>query len=359
MSKTILRTVQLKTFYVLDVHGTQKVVKAVNDVNLDIRENEVYGIAGESGCGKTTLLKALVGAIEPPLRLVGGKVYYYLTNYEDIDIDSLSPRSVSDAERDGYVNGEEIDVSSLSAEAKRRLRWKYISYVPQGSMSVLNPVTRLKVTYQDFITSHVSGRSKDEVFEIAKEHITDLGLPLKILDAYPHQLSGGMRQRVTIALAALLKPRIIVADEPTTALDVVVQRGVVQLLKDIQRNLENSIVLVTHDMGVQANVADRVGIMYAGKMVEEATTAKIFGEPLHPYTQYLINSLPRFGDKTARESAPGSPPSLADLPGGCPFHPRCPYVLDICAEQMPSFTRLTVNHKVACWLVGEEDGKTA
>jgi peptide/nickel transport system ATP-binding protein len=129
----------------------------------------------------------------------------------------------------------------------------------------------------------------------------------------------------------------------------------VQLLKDIQRNLENTIILVTHDMGVQANVADRVGIMYAGKIVEEATTEKIFDEPFHPYTQYLIDSLPRFGDKTVRGSVPGSPPSLADLPSGCPFHPRCPRVLDICTKQMPSLVWLKVNHKIACWLAG--DGK--
>ncbi|GAB4529599.1 MAG: ABC transporter ATP-binding protein [Anaerolineae bacterium] len=332
MNQTILRTEQLKAFYVLDVLGTQKVVKAVNGVDLTIRENEVYGIAGESGCGKTTLLKALYAAIEPPLRLMGGKVYY-------------------------RVNHEEIDVFSLSAEERRKLRWEYVSYVPQGSMSVLNPVIRLKETYRDFLDSHVRGKTKDEAFEIAREHISALGLPHKILDAYPHQLSGGMRQRVTIALAALLKPRIIIGDEPTTALDVVVQRGVVQLLKDIQEKLKNTIILVTHDMGVQANVADRIAIMYAGKIVEEATTGEIFGNPLHPYTQYLINSLPRFGDKTPRESVPGSPPSLINLPGGCPFHPRCPYVLDVCTEQMPGFIAVDANHKVACWLVGEEDGK--
>jgi len=328
MDKTILRTEQLKAFYVLDVLGTQKVVKAVNGVDLEIRENEIYGIAGESGCGKTTLLKALFAAIEPPLRLIGGKVYYYL-----------------------FI--EETDVSSLSAEEKRRLRWEYVSYVPQGSMSVLNPVIKVKETYRDFIESHVSGRTKEEAFEIARRQIAELGLPQKILDAYPHQLSGGMRQRVTIALAALLKPRIIICDEPTTALDVVVQRGVVQLLRDIQGYLENTIILVTHDMGVHANIADRIGIMYAGKMVEEATTEVIFGNPVHPYTQYLINSLPRFGDKTTRESVPGSPPSLINLPSGCPFHPRCPYVLDICTEQMPSFVDLDTHHRVACWLVGE------
>jgi peptide/nickel transport system ATP-binding protein len=333
MSQTILRTEELKAFYILDVHGTQKVVKAVNEVSFEIRENEVYGIAGESGCGKTTLLKALYGAIEPPLRLIEGKVYY-------------------------RMNGEEVDVVSLEEEAKRRLRWEYVSYVPQGSMSVLNPVTKLKETYQDFIRSHVSGRTSDEAFEIAKEHIAELGLPRRILEAYPHQLSGGMRQRVTIALATLLKPRIIIGDEPTTALDVVVQRGVVQLLKDIQEKLKNTIVLVTHDMGVHANVADRIAIMYAGKIVEEAPTGTIFGDPVHPYTQFLINSLPKFGDKTMRESCPGSPPDLASVPSGCPFHPRCPYVLDVCKEQMPDLDYLDTNHRVACWLVGEgENGK--
>jgi peptide/nickel transport system ATP-binding protein len=168
-----------------------------------------------------------------------------------------------------------------------------------------------------------------------------------------------MRQRVTIALATLLKPKIIIADEPTTALDVIVQRGVMQLLKDIQQKLQNTIILVTHDMGVHANVADRIGIMYAGKIVEEAPTEKIFSQPLHPYTQFLINSLPKFGDKTPRQSVPGSPPSLADLPSGCPFHPRCPQVLDICKEQMPAYISAASNHKVACWLVEEENGQAA
>lgn len=329
MNKPILRTESLYTCYVLDYHGSQKVVQAVNEVELEIWENEVYGIAGESGCGKSTLLKALAAVIEPPLRHLGGKIFY-------------------------QIAGEEVDISTLDPEELRQLRWDYVSYVPQGSMSVLNPVVKLKDTYQDFIISHVDGKSREEAFKMAKAHIAELGLPPEVMDAYPHQLSGGMRQRVTIALAALLSPKVIIADEPTTALDVVVQRGVVQLIKDIQARLENTVILVTHDMGVHANVADRIGIMYAGKMVEEAPTETIFSEPLHPYTQYLISSLPKFGDKSRRESVPGSPPSLSELPKGCAFHPRCPLAMEICKEQTPYYHAIKPGHKVACWLVEEQ-----
>lgn len=309
------------------MQGTQKIVKAVNDVDMQIYEDEIYGLAGESGCGKTTLLKVLFNEIVPPLRLIDGKIYY-------------------------RINSDEVDVTEMSAEEKRKLRMDFISFVPQGSMSVLNPVLKIKGTFEDFVGSHVGGQSRAGIFELARRRILELGLPKSILDVYPHQLSGGMRQRVTIALASSLNPRIIIGDEPTTALDVVVQRGVIQMLKDIQKNLKNTIILVTHDMGVHANIADRVGIMYAGKIVEEATTEQIFSQPLHPYTQFLINSLPKFGDKSMREVCPGSPPSLADLPTGCPFHPRCPHVKEICRQQMPDFSQVDESHKVACWLVG-------
>ncbi len=327
--KAILRTEKLQAYYLLDMQGTQKVVKAVNDVSLTIYENEIYGIAGESGCGKTTLLKALFNDFVPPMRLVGGKIVYLLTD------------------------GREVDAAQLSPEEMRQLRMEYIAYIPQGSMSVFNPVLKLKEAYEDFVSSHRKGQSREQTFELARQQIQLLGLPANVLDLYPHQLSGGMRQRVTIALAALLKPRIMIGDEPTTALDVVVQRGAIQMLMAIQKDLQNTMILVTHDMGVHANIADRIGIMYAGKIVEEGPTGQIFKEPLHPYTQFLINSLPKFGDKNVRTSVPGSPPSLADLPMGCPFHPRCPHVKDVCRQQMPGFSHSKEDHKVACWLIGE------
>jgi peptide/nickel transport system ATP-binding protein len=328
MAGPILRTEGLKAFYQLDVLGARTTVKAVNNVDIAVQENEVYGIAGESGCGKTTLLNALYAAIEPPLRLVGGRVIY-------------------------RVEGSDVEVTSLSQEERRELRWEFISYVPQGCMSVLNPVLKVKRTYRDFLESHVKGKTRDDALRMVTEHLGELGLPKKVLDAYPHQLSGGMRQRVTIALAAVLHPRIMIADEPTTALDVVVQRGVVQLLKSIQTRLKNTIVLVTHDMGIHANASDRIGIMYAGKIVEEAPATRVFGEPRHPYTRYLIDSLPRFGDRSRRESVPGAPPALSSLPPGCPFHPRCPHARDVCAQRNPGYTMVAPNHRAACWLLGD------
>lgn len=327
--KAILQTEKLQAYYLLDMQGTQKVVKAVNEVSLTIYENEIYGIAGESGCGKTTLLKALFNDFVPPMRLVGGTIVYRLTD------------------------GREVDASQLSPDEMRQMRMEYIAYIPQGSMSVFNPVQKLKETYDDFVSSHRSGQNREKTFELARQQIQTLGLPSNVLELYPHQLSGGMRQRVTIALAALLRPRIMIGDEPTTALDVVVQRGVIQMLTTIQRDLQNTMILVTHDMGVHASIADRIGIMYAGKIVEEGPTDKIFSKPLHPYTQFLINALPKFGDKQVRTSVPGSPPSLADLPTGCPFHPRCPHVKDVCRQQMPGFSYPEETHKVACWLIGE------
>jgi peptide/nickel transport system ATP-binding protein len=327
---SIIKVEQLKSSYVLDMLGEKKIVQAVNGVNLEIQENEVYGIAGESGCGKTTLMKTLFGDIQPPLRLMGGKVLYQIDgNYEDL--------------------------FALKPEERRKYRWSFISYVPQSSMSSLNPVVKLKANFIDFLSNHMPQVDKRNMIERARKHLMELGLPPDVLEAYPHQLSGGMRQRVLIALASFLSPKVMIADEPVTALDVVVQRGVLQLLMDVQEQQQNTLVMVTHDMGVLANIAHRIAIMYAGKIIEEGMVEDIFEQPEHPYTQYLINSLPRFGDKKMRESAPGAPPSLVNLPSGCAFHPRCRYAMGICRERIPPFVNVGTKHQVACWLVQEDD----
>jgi len=326
---TILKTDKLKSYYILETLGKKQYVKAVDGVEMDIKENEIYGIAGESGCGKTTLIKTLFGMVEPPLTIVEGTVYY-------------------------KINEKFINIFSLEKKDMRKIRWEYISYIPQGSMSVLNPVTKIIHSFEDFLKAHKKIKSKEEIRKPVEEHLMALGLPTKVLDSYPHQLSGGMRQRVTVALATIMQPKIIIADEPTTALDVVMQRGVIQLLKDIQSKQKNTIIIVTHDMGIHANVADRIGIMYAGKIIEEADTLEIFENPLHPYTKYLIGSLPQIGDKSYRISAPGTPPSLMNPPKGCRFYPRCERAMKECIEKIPKLIEIRPNHKVACFLYSEE-----
>lgn len=325
----ILKTEKLRAYYILDTLGKKQYVKAADGIEIEIKENEIYGIAGESGCGKSTLIKTLFGMVEPPLAIMDGKVYYKLDD-------------------------KFIDVFSIEKKEMRKIRWEYISYIPQGSMNVLNPVAKVIDSFEDFIKAHKKIKSKQEIKKPVEEHLTVLGLPTKVLDSYPHQLSGGMRQRVTVALATVMQPKIIIADEPTTALDVVMQRGVIQLLKDIQSKQKNTIIIVTHDMGIHANIADRIGIMYAGKIIEEADTGEIFDNPLHPYTKYLIGSLPKIGDKSYKISAPGVPPSLINPPKGCRFHPRCEKAVGKCLEKTPKLIEISPNHKVACFLYSEE-----
>jgi peptide/nickel transport system ATP-binding protein len=320
----------LRAYYVTNTSSTQRTVRAVDDISLQIHEGEVYGIAGESGCGKSTLLKVLLGMITPPLTVVAGSIHY-------------------------RVEGRDVDVLALSEDERRAMRWKVVSYIPQGSMHVLNPVSRIRDTFRDFIAAHKPtwAASTDEH---VLAYLGELGLPDSVLGAYPHQLSGGMRQRVTIALATILSPRLVLADEPTTALDVVVQRGVIQLLQDIRKRMNSTLVLVTHDMGVHANLADRVMVLYAGQVMEEADTATLFGEPLHPYTQYLIRSLPKIDDRAERVSIPGRPPALDNPPSGCRFHPRCPFAMDVCKTTVPRLEEVRAGHRVACHLVSPPNG---
>jgi len=324
---TLLETNHLQAYYITQAYGISRTVKAVDDISITIREDEVYGIAGESGCGKSTLLKVLLSSLTPPLTHVGGSVTF-------------------------YQGSEKKDLLHLPERELRAMRWKEVSYLPQGSMFVLNPIRKIRDTFRDFIGAHVN-KSKAEIDETVRKYVHELGLPEKVLTSYPHQLSGGMRQRVTIALATILSPRMVLADEPTTALDVVVQRGVIQLLDDIRQRNHNTIVIVTHDMGVHANFSERIAVLYAGQVIEEADTRTIFNYPRHPYTQHLIRSLPKLDDKSTRLSIPGKPPALDDLPPGCRFHPRCPYVMERCRVETPALQEVAPNHRAACFLIDQ------
>jgi peptide/nickel transport system ATP-binding protein len=326
--RNIVEVSNIKAYYMTQAFGVNRTVKAVDGISLNIKEGETYGIAGESGCGKSTLLKVLLGAHQPPLTVVEGSVKY-------------------------HFEGAQIAALSLDNNTLRDLRWREVSYIPQGSMHVLNPVRRIRDIFNDFITAHAP-IGKNEAFEMTRRYLSGLGLPEKVLNSYPHQLSGGMRQRVTIALATILSPKLIFADEPTTALDVIVQRGVIQLLKEIQQKEGSTIVLITHDLGVHANLADRIAVLYAGKLVEEADTYTMLKKPRHPYTQYLINSLPKLDERTERVSIPGRPPALDNPPSGCRFHPRCPFVMDKCRTEDPALLAIQPGHRVACHLVTDE-----
>jgi oligopeptide/dipeptide ABC transporter ATP-binding protein len=268
----LLSVQQLVAYYRTEMYGISRTVRAVDGVSLELMPNEIYGVAGESSCGKTTLIRVISGTIRPPLGVEEGSVRYEFGSY---DVDML------------HIPEDEL---------RTNVRWKQISYVMQGSMSVLNPVRRIINTFEDVINTHQPITNKKLFLEEVQDHVGRLGLPPDVLNLYPHQLSGGMRQRVAIALATVFHPSLIIADEPTTAL------------------------------------ASR-----------------------HPYTQHLIQSLPMIGDKSSKSSLGGSPPNLANPPAGCRFHPRCPYVMDKCRTEVPEMIKLIGNHRVACHLVTERD----
>ena len=317
----MLKLRDLKAYY----ETPRAVVKAVDGVTLDVRENEILGIAGESGCGKSTLLRALYDSLEPPLKIVGGKV--------EAEMKDANGRTVT-----------------LGPGEIRKHWWTFISYIPQGSMSVLNPVVRIEKQFFDAISRKHRLTNKREIRERIGSYLKELQLPVEVLNSYPHQLSGGMRQRVLVALGTFLHPQIVLADEPTTALDVVIQKGILIMLAQVQERMKNSLVIVSHDIGVHYQITHRIAIMYNGKIVEIGPTEPVFTKPLHPYTGMLIQSLPHVGDHKHREGIVGRPPSLIDPPPGCRFAARCPFVMDICRQEMPSLLEVEADHFVACYL---------
>ncbi len=303
-------------------------VAAVRNTSFDILDNEIFGVAGESGCGKSTLLKIMYDLVQFPLTLSGGKV-------------------VLESRPEG--GGQPLRLESGNIP---KAWWKYISYIPQAAMSVLNPVYRVDEQFYEIIKRHHGGaQSKSQMREQLSEYLTELTLPVDILDSYPHQLSGGMRQRVVIAMATFMKPSMILADEPTTALDVVVQRNILMMLMELQQKMGNTFVIVSHDMGVHYQITKRLGIMYAGTMVELGPTQELFEDPLHPYTQMLIGALPKVGDHRPKEGIPGSPPSLRQPIVGCSFEPRCPKRMEICRRVDPPFVQVRSGRCCACHLV--------
>ncbi len=319
----VLSVKNLRAYYQTHYFGVKREVRAVDDISLHVDANEIYGLAGESSCGKTSLIKTIAGAIQPPLNVVGGSVHF-------------------------DFKGEPVDVYDIDPTELNAIRWKHLSYIMQGSMSVLNPVRRVRTAFVDFAFRHIK-LPMPGFMETVVAHLERLHLQPGVLNAYPHELSGGMRQRVTIALATVCRPEFIIADEPTTALDVVVQKGVLAMIRSIQREIGSSLLFVTHDLSVHANLADRLGIMYAGRIVEEGPTTDIFASPKHPYTRHLISSLPRIGDTDPKKGLEGVPPNLASPPPGCRFHPRCPIAMDICREQCPEMLPAGLGRRVACF----------
>jgi peptide/nickel transport system ATP-binding protein len=318
MGEEILRIKDLRVSY-LTRRGE---VKAVDGVSLGLYKGEILGIAGESGCGKSTLAAAILRLVKPPGIIKEGKVLY---------------------------RGK--DLLKLGEEEFRLYRMTKIAYVPQGSMNSLNPVMRIRDQFMDMLKDHGLKIKKEELEERLREILSSMGLKTSILDRYPHELSGGMKQRTLIALSLIMNPEILIADEPTTALDVVSQRGVMNILRDLKDQRGTSIILITHDMAVQAELSDRMAIMYAGKIVEVGPTEEIYNEPLHPYTRLLIESIPSLGDEKPRKSIEGIPPDLVNPPKGCRFHPRCPfYIPGKCDTQEPMLIQASSGRSVACLL---------
>jgi len=308
----------LRTYY----FTSEGVVKAVDNVSLSLERGESLGLAGESGCGKSTFGYSILRLVPPPGRIVGGKIVF-----------------------DGK------DILRLDEETFRKeYRWKRISMVFQGAMNALNPVRRIGDQIVEAILAHDENATEEEAYKRAGDLLELVGIERVRLRSYPHELSGGMKQRVVIAMALALNPDLLIADEPTTALDVVVQAQILNLLKELKNKFKMSLILITHDLSVIAEIADKVAIMYAGKVVEWGTSEQIFENPQHPYTRGLISSVPRLRGKKSLFWIPGQPPDLINPPPGCRFHPRCPYVMDRCRREEPPMIEVEPKHYVTCWL---------
>ncbi|MGD0176044.1 MAG: ABC transporter ATP-binding protein [Candidatus Bathyarchaeia archaeon] len=296
-------------------------VKAVDHVSLSVEKGETLGLVGESGCGKSTLGLSTVRLVPFPGKIVSG-----------------------------HITLDGIDVMSCTDEEIRGVRGKRVGYIFQDPMTSLNPVKRIGAHFVEMISTHEPEVSKEDALKRGREMLERLGIHPQRIDDFPHQFSGGMRQRVMIGLALALNPDLLIADEPTTSLDVIVEAQIIELLKNLKASFRLALVLITHNIGIVAETADRVAVMYAGKIAELSETEALFERPRHPYTQALLNSVPNVRKKgQILSSIPGAPPDLAEPFPGCPFHPRCPFAFDRCKTEEPMLMKHN-SSEAACHL---------
>ncbi len=317
----LLDVQELTMYYLIERRGW---VKAVDRVSFHIDKGEALGLVGESGCGKSSLGITILRILPYNARILGGKVIL-----------------------------EGRDVLSIPEEQFRKeVRWKKISMVFQGAMNALNPVMKIGDQIAEAIMIH-ENVSKKEAIERVKQLLKLVGIDPSRVNHYPHEFSGGMRQRAMIAMALACNPALLIADEPTTALDVIVQAQVLKLIRDIQQQVGISTLLVTHDLSIVAELCDKVAVMYAGKIVEYGSTNEVYYKPRHPYTYKLLGAMPSVkGKKRRLEFIPGAPPDLLEPPPGCRFHPRCPYAIEICSKEEPTMQEVD-GVMVACHRAGE------
>ncbi|MDA4112595.1 MAG: ABC transporter ATP-binding protein [Thaumarchaeota archaeon] len=298
-------------------------LRAVDHVSLEVKRGEVLGLVGESGCGKTTLGLTLL-RMNAPGRVTGGSV----------QVDS-------------------VDILSLGKEELRRYRWEKTSMVFQSAMNALDPVKTIESQIVETMVQH-SNTNKEAARRKVRDLLSIVHIDPTRATSYPHELSGGMKQRVVIAMALCLSPKLLIADEPTTALDVVVQAGILRTIKRLQEEMGLSVIIITHDISIMSEMSNRIAVMYGGKIVEIGPTKDILESPMHPYTQALLRAIPDLGDKATIKGIPGAPPNLADPPKGCRFHPRCPHAFERCRNESPELIDAGPT-MAACWLV-EKDG---
>jgi peptide/nickel transport system ATP-binding protein len=297
-------------------------VRAVDGVSFSLARGETLGVVGESGCGKTTMGLALLNIPSPPGRIVGGRI---------------------------LIAGTDI-VPMSEKEIRQTVRWQKISMVFQGAMNCLTPVFTVGQQMRETIQTH-KPMPRAQAEAVIARYLGLVGLPAEVARRYPHELSGGMKQRVVIATALFLEPRVVILDEPTTALDVIVQAQIINVIKTLKREMDLSLIFITHDLATEAEVADRILVMYAGKVAEIAANEQVFDrQPCHPYTKRLLAATPRLHEKVSELAfIPGTPPDLLDPPAGCRFHPRCPEAFDRCAREEPPLVEIEPGHLAACW----------